>query len=572
MGVERRPLSQAVLQDEKKLVKSKHSYTLLMQSDYFTYFTSSINPLKDPRAASEENHQIIFDNHSLANDSESHKFECPPIVYRDLKGPIKTRNNMKFRQLFGLTTRAAQTNDSTQQQTKDTTMISRSEFDKKYTTCSLLGKGGFGAVYAGYRNTDHFPVAIKVINKNRIMSTSGTNEHRVPMEVALMKITNHIEGVIKLIEYFELPDCFMLIMERMMTTKAHANGRDIKTSSSNVKDLFDFISDNGPLEEDLVKKIFRQIIETVQKIHAAGVIHRDIKDENILIDTQSRNVKIIDFGSGARLHDEVYTDFDGTRVYAPPEWIKFRRYRADGLTVWSLGILLYDMVCGDIPFETDNQIKKAQVIFKSSLGLSEEVKDLIRACLTISTSERISLDGLLSHPWATSNSHSISSRHRPSLQRTTSSPMDVAAPSQSQLVNTLMQSQSAGISSPNASSVDESSVMSVSPNPGDDESPGSLHHGLESRLNTTISEPDQDHMQGYSSSLGATSDLDYSSSLGQWPMSMSPDYSQSPQFKRQILPENSPNGNEVTDSGDSFYKTTASLKLPTFAHTMTRTP
>merc|ERR1712002_735513 len=138
-----------------------------------------------------------------------------------------------------------------------------------------------------------------------------------------------------------------------------------------------------------------------------------------------------------------------------------------------------------------------------------------------------------------------------------------------------MQSQSAGISSPNASSVDESSVMSVSPNPGDDlESPGSLHHGLESRLNTTISEPDPDHIQDYSSSLGATSDLDYSSSLGQWPMSMSPDYSQSPQFKRQILPENSHNnGNpDVIDSGDSFYKTTASLKLPTFAHTMTRTP
>lgn len=545
----------------------------MQNSDYFTYFASSINPLKDPKVAEilEENTAKVLDqNSSLATASESHKFECPPIIYRDLKGPIKTRNNMKFRQLFGLTSRVAQTNESsTQHQTKDNTMmISRSEFDKKYTTCSLLGKGGFGAVYAGYRNTDHFPVAIKVINKNRIMSSTTTtnSEHRIPMEVALMKITNHIEGVIKLIEYFELPDCFMLIMERMMTTKVHSSGRDIKTSSSNVKDLFDFISDNGPLKEELAKKIFRQLIETVQKIHAAGVIHRDIKDENILIDTQTHNVKIIDFGSGARLHDEVYTDFDGTRVYAPPEWIKFRRYRADGLTVWSLGILLYDMVCGDIPFETDNQIKKAQIVFKSSLGLSEEVKDLIRACLTISTSERISLDGLLSHPWATSNSHSISS-HRPSLQRTTSSPMDVAAPCQSQLVNTLMQSQSAGISSPNASSVDESSVMSVSPNPGD--------HSLESRLNTTISEPDQDlNLQDYSSSLGATSDLDYSSSLGQWPMSMSPDYSQSPQFKRQILPENSHNnGNpDVIDSGDSFYKTTASLKLPTFAHTMTRTP
>lgn len=71
-------------------------------------------------------------------------------------------------------------------------------------------------------------------------------------------------------------------------------------------------------------------------------------------------------------------DFAGTRVYAPPEWIKFRRYRADGLTVWSLGILLYDMICGDIPYENDHQIKRAQVLFKPSLGLSEEVKDLVR--------------------------------------------------------------------------------------------------------------------------------------------------------------------------------------------------
>merc|ERR1712062_470121 len=161
-------------------------------------------------------------------------------------------------------------------------------------------------------------------------------------------------------------------------------------------------------KEDVARSIFQQLIQTVRQIHQVGVIHRDIKDENILIDTQTHQIKLIDFGSGARLQDEVYTEFDGTRVYAPPEWIKFRRYRADSLTVWSLGILLYDMVCGDIPFETDNQIKRAQILFKPSLRLSEEVKDLIRACLTISTSERISLDGLLSHPWATSNSHSVS--------------------------------------------------------------------------------------------------------------------------------------------------------------------
>merc|ERR1712241_1601974 len=139
---------------------------------------------------------------------------------------------MKFRQLFGLTSRVAQTNESsTQQQTKDNTMmISRSEFDKKYTTCSLLGKGGFGTVYAGYRNRDHLPVAIKVINKNRVMQ--GKNE-QVPIEVALMSMTSNIEGVIKLIEYFELPDCFMLVLERMMST-VNSN-KEIKTSSSNVQ-------------------------------------------------------------------------------------------------------------------------------------------------------------------------------------------------------------------------------------------------------------------------------------------------------------------------------------------------
>ena len=87
-----------------------------MQSDYFTYFASSINPaLKDP-ASEDPNNQFQIDHHSLA--SESHKFECPPIKYCDFKGPIKSRNNMKFRQLFGLTSRVAQTNDSTQQQSK----------------------------------------------------------------------------------------------------------------------------------------------------------------------------------------------------------------------------------------------------------------------------------------------------------------------------------------------------------------------------------------------------------------------------------------------------------------------
>ena len=91
--------------------------------------------------------------------------------------------------------------------------------------------------------------------------------------------------------------------------------------------------------------------------------------------------------------------FPGTRVYAPPEWIKFRRYRADGLTVWSLGILLYDMVNGDIPFETDSQIKRANVRFRTELRLSTECQDLIRRCLEIDVGGRITLAEMRDHPW-----------------------------------------------------------------------------------------------------------------------------------------------------------------------------
>jgi len=272
-------------------------------------------PLVDPESRQ-------YASTKIDNLVENHRFECPyysaadishQTEHRNVILPSKSNRKMKFSRIFGFRPIATgQSTNSSEESVKEKresncNMISKSEFDRKYTTCSLLGKGGFGSVYAGYRNSDHLPVAIKVINKNRVIHT---NNQRVPIEVSLMNMTNHIEGVIKLIEYFELPDCFMLILERMMTKVGPAQ-KEIQTTSSHVKDLFDFISDNGPLKEDVARSIFQQLIQTVSQIHQVGVIHRDIKDENILIDTQTHQIKLIDFGSGARLHDEIYTEFDG---------------------------------------------------------------------------------------------------------------------------------------------------------------------------------------------------------------------------------------------------------------------
>jgi len=252
-------------------------------------------------------------------------------------------------------------------------------FTRKYKLGPLLGKGGNASVYQGTRISDGATVAIKKIPKKNIHHMVG----KVPLEVALLQQLDDIPGVIHIIEYFDMGDSFALILE----------------NNGHYKDLFDIIVEEGHLDEDFSRSVFSQVVNAVIGCHCKGVLHRDIKDENIIIDTETMEAKLIDFGSGTNLTNASYSSFEGTHVYAPPEWLEKQQYKGDEITVWELGILLYDMVCGNVPFLEDSQIMESKLVWPSDEYISDQLKDLVSRCLCHDPGERIGLMEILDHVW-----------------------------------------------------------------------------------------------------------------------------------------------------------------------------
>ncbi|XP_062367968.1 serine/threonine-protein kinase pim-1-like [Cinclus cinclus] len=213
---------------------------------------------------------------------------------------------------------------------------------ERYQLGSLPGRGGFGSVWAATRLSDGAPVAIKRVPRNRVRHwgelPDGTS---APMEIVLLdKVSTGFPGVVQLLEWLELPSDILMVLER----------------PERCQDLCHFIRARGFLSEEVARQLFRQVLEAVQHCTSCGVLHRDVKPENILVDLASGQAKLIDFGCGTYLQDTAYTHFAGTRSYSPPEWTRFGWYYGKPATIWSLGILLHQMVCGKHPFRRGRNI------------------------------------------------------------------------------------------------------------------------------------------------------------------------------------------------------------------------
>ena len=255
-----------------------------------------------------------------------------------------------------------------------------------------LGEGAFGQVYKVRHITTGSLYAIKMISKSKIIQSNLINQLR--REIRIMYSLNH-PYIIKLYNHFEDEKNFYLILQL-------AEGGS----------LFNKLVKIRACDEKSAAQYLREVALAVQYLHTRDppIIHRDIKPENIFLDKDG-SAKLGDFGWSC-CSDNVRSTYCGTLEYLAPEMID-RSGHDTRLDLWNLGILLFELLTGNAPFQSNNQeelfgkIKGNRIGFPKNFPMA--AKDLVKGLLKPNPSERITISELLNHPWVTQN---------PSLRKT----------------------------------------------------------------------------------------------------------------------------------------------------------
>ncbi|KAH8159360.1 hypothetical protein CIB48_g8896 [Xylaria polymorpha] len=247
-----------------------------------------------------------------------------------------------------------------------------------YSLGKLIGKGSFGKVYlAHHKLTNGSKVVLKSANKDDANLAREIHHHR-------QFVHPHIA---RLYEVIVTESLVWLVLE-------YCPGDE----------LYNYLLKHGPLPADKVQKIFTQLVGAVSYVHQQSCVHRDLKLENILLD-KHENVKLVDFGFTREYEGKAnyLQTFCGTICYSAPEMLKGEKYAGEKVDVWSLGVILYALLCGELPFDDDDDnVTRTKI-------LSEEPKfpdhmpgdavALIKLLLSKRPLLRPTLPDILSHPF-----------------------------------------------------------------------------------------------------------------------------------------------------------------------------
>lgn len=254
---------------------------------------------------------------------------------------------------------------------------------RDYTITEIIGTGAFAFVYKATQITSEEIVSIKLIPKSRM--TEAGDQERLQREIHAMRLLKH-ENVVQLLDYFTDENYYYLVID-------YCGGGTI----------FDFLAKGNRPREPQAATCFWQIVSAVDYCHSKGVVHRDLKPQNILI-TEFPSLKVSDFGLCGYINDgKKMGTFCGSPCYSAPECLNRVEYDGKLSDVWSLGVILFELVTAEHPWKVSNTPYMLQQIAKADYKIPSFVTsacaDLIDSLLKINAEERLTTEDILSHPW-----------------------------------------------------------------------------------------------------------------------------------------------------------------------------
>ncbi|XP_074644417.1 testis-specific serine/threonine-protein kinase 1-like [Tubulanus polymorphus] len=265
-------------------------------------------------------------------------------------------------------------------------------FQYGYKLGRTVGEGSYAKVKVADCISSGGKVAIKIINRKR--APKDFIEKFLPRELHVIQRVSQ-GNIVQIFNIFDLADAVFIIME-------YADGGD----------LLDHIKGKGALPEPEARRMFKELCSAIKYCHSLNICHRDLKCENLLLDKE-KHIKVSDFGfarscidpeTNKRILSKTYC---GSAAYASPEVLQGIPYNPKMYDVWSLGCILYIMVCGSMPYDDSNVKKMLKTQLEGKVGfpsrvidkLSREVKHLIHHMLEVDITRRATLDQVLKSDW-----------------------------------------------------------------------------------------------------------------------------------------------------------------------------